>query len=230
MVDQAASTHQRKFFENAATPNLAVKLDPSMTPEKMAEFRDVMDAGHGGVDNAYKTMYLGGGADVTVVGTDLSKLDLKSVQGGLETRLAAAAGVPVTVVGFREGLSGSSLNAGNYGAARRRYADGTLHPLWMEAAGSFARVVTPPAGSRLWFDTTNVPLLREDATDEAGIIKIQTSAIRQLLDAGFDPDSAVSAVRGADISRLTGKHTGQISVQLQPMDGSGNDDGGTDDE
>lgn len=222
MVDRAAGMHQQKFFENAATPNLAVKLDPSMTPEQFKDFRETFERGHRGVDRSYETLYLGGGADVTVVGTDLSGLDLKSVQGGLETRLAAAAGVPPVVVGFREGMSGSSLNAGNYGQARRRFADGTLYPLWMEAAGSFARVVRTPPGSRLWFDSRHVPFLREDAKDEAEIFATQAAAVRHLLDAGFFPDAAIDAANASDLRRLAGQHSGKLSVQLQSMDG---DDG-----
>lgn len=219
MVDQSASTHQQRFFENAATPNLAVTLDPSITPEKFAEFKRVMADEHDGASNAYKTLYLGGGADVTVVGTDLGKLDLKAVQGGFETRMAAAAGVPPVIVGFREGLSGSSLNTGNYSAARRRFADGTLMPLWQEAAGSFAKVVTrPSAGVRLWIDHRHVPFLREDARDEADIFMVQAGAVRQLLDAGFEPDAAVKAAQAGELSQLVGQHSGKSSVQLLPMD------------
>lgn len=219
MVDQAATTHQQRFMENSATPNLAVTL-PELTPDQVADFKERTDDAHQGAANAWKTMYLGGGADVKVVGVDLSKLDLKAVQGGLETRLAAAAGVPPAVVGFREGLSGSSLNAGNYGQARRRFADGTLHPLWREAAGSFAKVVQVPDGSRLWFDTRHVPFLREDAKDEAEIVQIQSAALRQLLDGGFKADAAVEFVQSADVARLRGQHSGKLSVQLLNTDGT----------
>ena len=60
------------------------------------------------------------------------------------TRLAAAAGIPPVVVGFSEGMQGSSLNAGNYSAARRRMADGTMRPLWRNAARSLATLLNVP--------------------------------------------------------------------------------------
>jgi hypothetical protein len=75
--------------------------------------------GHAGVANAYKTLYLTAGADATVVGKDLQQLDFKVVQGAGETRIAAAAGIHPVIVGLSEGLAGSSLNAGNFAAARR---------------------------------------------------------------------------------------------------------------
>jgi hypothetical protein len=82
----------------------------------------------GGVGNAYKTMYLGGGADATVVGADLKQLDFKVTQGAGETRIAAAAGVPPVIVGLSEGLQAATYS--NYSQARRRFADGTMRPLW----------------------------------------------------------------------------------------------------
>jgi hypothetical protein len=39
--------------------------------------------------------------------------------------------------------------------------------------------------------------------------------INTLISAGFNPDDAVDAVTAGDLSRLRGKHTGLVSVQLQ---------------
>jgi phage portal protein BeeE len=212
--DKLMQTHQRKFFENGATPNMVVSLDASVTPELFQRFRAMMDEGHRGVDNAYKTLYLGGGADATVVGADFQQMSFTATQGRGETRLANAAGVPVTVVGFSEGLQGSSLNQGNYGQARRRFADGTMHPLWTNAVGSLQAVVAPPPAARLWYDARDVPFLREDARDVAEIQQTKAATIRQLVDAGYEPDSVVAAVIAEDMSLLV--HSGLYSVQLQP--------------
>lgn len=222
-VDEAASTHQRKFFEHAATPNLAVRFDPNYTPEQFEAWKRKIDEIHGGAPNAYKTMYLGGGADVTVVGTDLSKLDLKAVQGRLETRIAALAGVGAVVAQFSEGMQGSSLNAGNYGQSRRRFADAVLDPLWREAAGSFRRLLPRREGVRLWFDKRHVPFLQDDLKDTAEIQSKQAQAMRSLTEAGYRPDTVVQAIDNDDWTVL--KHTGVFSVQLQPPN-SGQDDSG----
>ncbi|MBE4790910.1 phage portal protein [Streptomyces caniscabiei] len=212
-ADSAATTHKLKFFENGATPQLVVAYDASVTAEKFAKLKAVMDASHAGADNAYKTLFLGGGADVTVAGKDLHQLDFKVTQGAGESRLAAAAGVPPSIVGFSESLAGSSLNAGNYTAARRRFADATMRPLWREAAGALSTLVDVPAGAELWYDERDVAFLREDSKDAADIQGVKSRTIRQLMDAGFEPTSVVAAVEADDFALL--KHTGLYSVQLQ---------------
>lgn len=213
-ADLAATTHKLKFFENGATPALAVKLDASVTPEMFKRFKTLMNEQHGGADNAYKTLYLGGGADVTPLTMDLRQLDFKNTQGAGESRLAALAGVPATIVGFSEGLQGSSLNAGNYGSARRRFADITMRTLWRNAAGSLASLIDVPSGAELWFDDRDIAFLRDDRKDAADIQQSRASSIRQLLDAGFLADSVVAAVEAEDFTLL--KHSGLFSVQLMP--------------
>lgn len=212
-ADGAATEHKLNFFRHGATPQIVVKVDASVKPDSFERFKTIMEQNHAGAHNAYKTLYLGGGADATVVGTDLRQLDFKATQGAGESRLAAAAGVPPVIVGFSEGLQGSSLNAGNYAASRRRFADGTLRPLWRNAAGSLATLLNVPAGAELWYDDRDIAFLREDRGDVAKIQADQAVTIRQLVDAGFEPSTAVAAVMGEDMSLL--KHTGLYSVQLQ---------------
>lgn len=214
--DNLMAAHKRKYFENAATPNLVVKLAREVTLEAFGKFKAKMEAGHRGVENAYKTLYLGGGADVTVVGSDFKQMDFSAVQGAGETRIASAAGVPPIIVGLSEGLKAATYS--NYGQARRRFADGTIHPLWQNAAGSFAPLVTPPGGGgsgavRLWYDARGVPFLREDAKDAAEIQGVESRTIRTLVDAGYTPASVMAAVGASDWSLLV--HTGLFSVQLQ---------------
>lgn len=213
-ADGAATNHKLKFFENAATPNLAVSLKEVTDPTQFKKFVDAMDETHKGWQNAYKTLYLGAGADVTVIGSNLAELDFRNVQGFGETRLAQAAGVPPTVACLSEGLQGSSLNAGNFGQARRQFADTTVSSLWRNAAGSLATLVSPPdPASRLWYDSRDIPFLREDQKDQAEIQMAEAHAIRQLVDAGFEPSSVIAAIAANDLTLLT--HTGLFSIQLQ---------------
>jgi HK97 family phage portal protein len=211
-ADNAATAHKLQFFKNGATPQVVVSLDREVKEEQFKKLVAVMEAKHKGLRNAYKTWYMGGGADVTVVGKDLKQLDFRAVQGAGETRMAAAAGVPPVIAGFSEGLQAATYS--NYGQARRRYADGTLHPLWTNVAGSLASIVNEPDQSRLWYDDRNIPFLREDRKDVAEILAQQALTIRQLNDAGFKPESVVAAVTAEDWSLLV--HTGLFSVQLQP--------------
>ncbi|HEX6968612.1 MAG TPA: phage portal protein [Micromonosporaceae bacterium] len=216
-ADKAATQHKLSFFENAATPNLAVSFKETVTDEQFDAFMEALNNSHQGARNAYKTLYLAGGADVTVIGADLKQLDFKVVQGAGETRIANAAGVPAVIVGLSEGLAGSSLNAGNYNAARRNFADGTLQDLWVGVCAALETVVRAPSSTaRLWFDKTQIPFLREDAENVAKIQQMQANALRALVDAGFEPDAAVAFLQGDDLSALVGQHSGLYSVQLQP--------------
>jgi portal protein len=219
-ADNMLSTHKRRYLENAATPNLVVRMAKEVSPDAFEKFKAKMDATHRGVDNAYKTLYLGGGADVTVAGSNFQQLEFTAVQGAGESRIASAAGVPPIIVGFSEGLKAATYS--NYGQARRRLADATIHPLWQNAAGTLGQIIVPPArlggNVRLWYDARDVPFLREDRKDAADIQGVQARSIRTLVDAGYTPDSVQRAVDAEDWSLLV--HTGLFSVQLQPP-GSG---------
>jgi hypothetical protein len=214
-ADTAMTDYKSAFLRNAATPNMVVSLDAGVSPEAFEAFVDKMDAQHKGVDNAFKTLYLGAGADVKVVGANFEQLNIKAVQGGIETRVASAAGVPASIVGLSESMQGSSLNAGNYQAARRRFSDGTIRPLWRSVSGAFQTLIPPPRpGNRLWFDDRDIPFCQEDVKDSADIKAVESQAIRTLVDAGFEPESAVAAITTGDMSLLT--HSNLYSVQLQP--------------
>ncbi len=211
-LDRVVGDHKLKFFKQGATPNLVVKGLPT-TPEQFREAVELLEEGHAGVANAYRTLYLTAGADATVVGANLAELDLKNVQGASETRISVLSRVHPVILGIAEGLAGSALNAGNFGMARRIYADSFVYPMLQNLAASVASLVPVPADAELWYDVGDLPLLREDAKDAADIVLVQAQAIRQLVDGGFDPDSVVSAVVGQHLQQLS--HTGMLSVQLQ---------------
>ena len=213
MGDSAYSRHKTTFIDNAATPNLAISLSEKVTPDQFTKFVDTMDAAHKGAQNAGKTLYLGAGADVTVVGADMKSLDFKAVQGAGETRIAAASGVGAVIAQFSEGMQGSSLNAGNYAASRRRFADITMRHLWQQACGALTPLVQVPRGAELWYLADDIPFLQEDAKDAAEIMQTLATTIRTHVDGGFEPDSAVAAAAAGDVTLL--KHTGKLSVQLQ---------------
>lgn len=214
MADGQATKHKLKFFENSATPNLAVSLPETITPEKYKAYVETMKNQYDGVDNAYKTLYTGGGADVTVIGADMKQLDFKVTQGAGETRIAAAARIHPVLVGLSEGMQGSALNAGNYNSARRSTADMTFRPLWRNFFGSMQAIIPTPADAVLTFDPSSVAFLREDEKDIAEVQSMKAQTIQTLVNAGFEPDSVIQAVANEDMTLLV--HTGLTSVQLQP--------------
>lgn len=212
MADKAATDHKLAFFENGAVPSMTVKFDVSDI-EKYRMFTEKFREDHEGSRNAYKTLFLAAGMDATVVGKDFQQIDFKVTQGAGETRVAAAARTPPVLVGLSEGLQGSSLNEGNYGMARRSFADGCLRPLWADVAGSLESILPVPAGAELWYDDRKISFVKEDLKDSAEIQGLEATTIRTLTDGGFVPASVIDAVTSGDWSRL--KHTDLFSVQLQ---------------
>lgn len=212
MGDSAANTHKLRFFENGASVNMVVTMDPGIKQEAFNRWIRIFEQGHQGALNAYKTLYLGGGADVKSVGSNFQQMDFKVTQGAGETRIAAAAGVPPVIVGLSEGLSAATYS--NYSQARRRFADGTMRPLWRNMAGSMARIINAPTGAELWYDDRDIAFLRVDEQDRAQILTTDATTMVKLVQSGWEPDSVVAAVQSGDFSKLV--HTGLYSVQLQP--------------
>lgn len=212
MGDSAARDHKLHFFEHGATPNVVVKAPPGLANDKFKDWvRDFSKALPAG-QQAYKTLYLDAQTEIEVVGANLRQMDFKLTQGAGETRIAAAAGVPPVIVGLSEGLQAATYS--NYGQARRRFADGTMRPLWRSIAASLSTLITVPSDAELWYDDRDIPFLAEDKKDAAEVHALEAQQIRTLTDGGFTPESIVDAVTSGDFKRLS--HTGLYSVQLQP--------------
>lgn len=214
--DDAMTEHKRTTMRNGANLRTIVSLDESISADEFKQFVELFRELHEGPENSGRTLFLGGGANVSAYQQSFNDLSLKETQGATETRIAACAGVPAVIVGLSEGMQGSSLNAGNYGAAKRSFVDSTMRPLWGAFAQAFRWLVPVPAGARLWYDDRDIPFLREDLKDQAEIMQMDASSMRQLIDAGFEPDAVVDAFTARDLKRLMGKHTNLYSVQLQP--------------
>lgn len=225
MADQAATEHKLAFFENAATPNLAVSLKDTVTPEQFRTFVREMKEASAGVENAYKTLFTGGGADVTVVGANMAQLDFRNTQGAGETRICAAGRVPPIIVGLSEGLSAATYS--NYAQARRAFGDSWARPQWKSFAGAVAPLLEPPRGAGgevdayLHFDVADVAFLREDAKDLAEVQSTTMATINAAISAGWTPESSKQAILAEDLSLL--EHSGLVSVQLQPPGGAEED-------
>jgi hypothetical protein len=215
-TDDQATDHLAKFYENAATPQAVFSFDKDLTPAQIKEYAELIHEDTAGTANAWKSLVLGGGADVQVVGSQLAQLDYRVTQGGHESRIAMRSHVPAVILQAKEGMQGSALNAGNYTATRRLWSD-----LWFSSASeslcaSIERILPRPMGgaAELTFDPARVQFSQEDRADEAQIHQSQAAAINSLTDAGYDATSVVEAITSGDFSKLT--HSGLFSVQLQP--------------
>jgi phage portal protein BeeE len=215
MADKAYTSHKEAFLRNGATPNLVVKMSEDVEDDDFQAFVAKFKEDYEGTANAYKTLFIAGGADVTPLSMDFQQLDLRANQEAIETRICSGAGVHPVIAGVSQGLQGSSLNAGNFTAAKRLFVDTTIRDLWGQMAGCLEVFTSFTADSRLWYDARDIPFLRDDAEQEAKTFFTQTQSARQLADGGWDPDAAVDAAKVSDISLIKGKHSGLLSVQLQ---------------
>jgi len=221
-ADIAMTTHKSKFFENAATPNLMIRYQKKLGKEQIDELRERWDGRFAGSMNAYKTAIVDEGADVTVIGQSFEQMAFTAVQAAGENRIAAAAGVPGIVVGLKEGLQAATYS--NYEQAMRRFADITMRPNWRSAAACLSKLVDVPAGSRLWYDTTDISALRQGEKDRAETAQVMSLAAGELIRVGYDPATVAQALTAGDFSLLV--HTGAIPTALYPA-GKAPQTGGT---
>lgn len=209
-----------QYWNNAATPNLVMKFPPEVQRQTIEVFRDLFNERHEGAGRAFRTAFLGGGADPVVVGANLKDLAAESVSSFDFAQICAAAGVPPIVVTIVPGLEAAATYA-NHESSMRSFADLTMRPLWRRAAIKLRPLVNPiprdfrgRQNAELWYDVSAVSALQRDAQDDANIISTNAQTIRALADGGWDKSSVVEAVTTGDLSRL--KDTGLVSVQLLP--------------
>ena len=210
-TDQQMARHQAKFYQNAATPNLFVKIEQTLTDDSRTRLREELDRRYGGWQNAYKTIVLDGGADIRAVGQDFQQADFVANRAANESRIVLASGVPPIILGIQAGLDSATYS--NYDQAFKQFAI-VLRKLWKDATTALESITPLPRGSVLWPDESEVQALQDSNTNIATLRQTQAGTINTLISAGFTAESANQAVITGDFTRL--EHTGLFSVQLQP--------------
>lgn len=214
-ADREATRYKGKVFSNGAVYTNAIKFDKDTTPAAFKRFVKRYNESHSGSRNAFRTLFLTAGADLVPTSMSMQQLDFKLIQGAGEVRVCVASGVPAVIAGVGDSLGGTSLNEGNFNAARRLFVDTTVRHLWNVVAPSFEALILPPSrqqGAHLIVDGRFVPFLHEDAKARADQAAVEAQIITSLVREGFTADSAIVAVRTGDWTKL--KHTGMLSVQL----------------
>jgi hypothetical protein len=223
-ADNMLTHHKKAQIENGANLTHVVSLDPNLDPTEFDGFVRRFKELHRGPATAGETLFLQGGSDIKTVTQTFEELALKATQGAGETRIASCAGVSPVLLGLSEGLAGSSLNQGNFVAAKQNFVDATLCPNWSAFCGAFESLIAPPASrfhqwgsgqeARLWYDKRDIPFLAADEAARAAVLTQQATVIRTLTDGGYTPDSVIACVTSGDFSGLV--HTGLVPVQLRP--------------
>jgi Phage portal protein len=197
--DSGLITYKIKYLENSASPNLLVKYAAKLQDGTVDKIRERMHARHGGVDNAFKTLVLDQGADVTIIGNSLAQMDFANVQQAGTERILAAGMVPPLVVGL-EPIKGAGKS---YEQVMRHFADLWARPQWRSACGALESIVPGiPSAVRLWVDTGDIAALQDGEQVRAQVALVSMQALLTAVQAGYTRDSAVTAVDSGDITQL----------------------------
>ena len=139
-ADVALTEYKTTHVQNGAQPGLIVKYPRNLSEKALDALKKRFAALYAGPGNAGKTLILDEGADVTVAGSTLEQLQFTAVQAAGVERIAAAAMVPLEVLGLSSGARGT------YQDAMRRFADLWARPAWRGICASLQHLlpdVTP---------------------------------------------------------------------------------------
>jgi hypothetical protein len=211
--DQMATEHKYKFFENGATPNMAIRFDPQVSMANVKAFIELFEEDHRGVANAFKTLYLGGGGDPVHGRLDLQGHGLRRDPGPGGIPAGERGRCPPVLGGVLRGHAGFDAERGQ---------------LRLRPAPVLRRHDGAPVGERLLVAAADhdgaegrEPLVRQPDPVHAGGREgpghrpVAGGVHDRRADPGrLHPDSVVAAVRNNDWGLL--KHSGLTSVQLVP--------------
>jgi Phage portal protein len=200
-ADNGMTDYKIKYLTNAASPNLLIRYTQKIGQATVTRIRERIEDRHGGVDNAFKTLVLDEGADVTVIGNTFEQMNFSTVQAAGENRIIIASGVPGIVIGSKEGLMAATYS--NYEQAMRRFADVTMRPLWRSACACLSTLITVPDGSKLWYDVSDIAALRQGEKERADTTFVLAQAAAILVREGYDAKSVTAAVTSGDLTQLT---------------------------
>jgi hypothetical protein len=196
--DDGLTGYKIKYLQNSASPNLLIKYAQKLQPGTVDSVRERMHARYGGVDNAFKTLVLDQGADVTVIGNSLQQMDFSGVSATGVERILADGGVPGVLVGL-EPLRGAGRG---YQESMQKLANLYARPQWRKACGALSQIVDVPAGNRLWFDVSDIAALQDGELERGQAALVNGQALLAMVQAGYTHESAVTAVMSGDLSKL----------------------------
>jgi phage portal protein BeeE len=218
-ADNLMTAYKTRYLTNAASPNLLLRYTQRLGNKSIDNIRDRIEARHGGLDNAFRTLVLDEGADATVIGNNFEQMSFSTVQAAGENRIVIASGVPGIVIGAKEGLAAATYS--NYEQALRRFADLTMRPLWRSVCACLASIVTVPNSAKLWYDISDIAALRQGEQQQAETMLVKAQAVAELVNAQFEPKSAVEAITSGDMSLLEFKEkVEQPPPQFPSLDGA----------
>ena len=197
-ADTAMTSYKIAYLENMAAPNLLLKYQQKLRQDTVDAIAQRMHAKYGG-SQAFRTFVLDQGADATVLDNSFDRMGFADTQEAGAIRICMASGVDPILLGL-----GGARAAVSYEQAMRRLGDVTLRHLWRTASAALQKLVpgVPPAGVRLWYDTSDIAALRASETERGQTSQVQAAALLTIVQAGYTRESAKAFLASGDVNQL----------------------------
>jgi Phage portal protein/zinc-ribbon domain len=197
--DDGLTQYKIRYLENSASPNLLIRYAQKLHAGSVDAIRERVTARHGGVSNAFKTLVLDQGADVTVIGNSLAQMDFSNVGAAGAERILSAGAVPGVLVGI-EPLRGAGKG---YQESMTKFANLWARPQWRSACSALEQLVSGmPSGNRLWYDTSDIAALQDGELEKGQAALVRGQTLLALAQARYTPDSSVAFVNSGDVTKL----------------------------
>jgi HK97 family phage portal protein len=187
--EHAAAQFNRNFYHNDATPGGIIEIDTRLSDPEWREFNERWRMSHQGVSNAHRVAMLENGAkwkDRQYTMRDMQFSELRDLSS---TKIREAFGMHGHLLGLTD-----DINRANAEAAEDVFARWRLRPDLNRIKNMLNEQLLPLFGSStqgLEFDFDDPSLEDSEATNNA--LTAKTQAVKSIVDAGGDFESACEA-------------------------------------
>ena len=211
-LDTDATNFTRAFFNNAGVPSGILKLKRKIGSQDEADrLRTQWRSQFRGNKNWHRIAILDEDASYETMGSPIGQMERPELRALSETRICSAFGVPAILVGANTGLQRSTYS--NYREARESFWEETLLPLYRRIEQFMAGLLQsefPSERGYLSFDFSQVKALQEDETALVQRQLTRAQIAKELINAGFTPESALQTA-GIETEM---EHTGLLPSTL----------------
>lgn len=178
-VDNESSRFLYSLLRNNAVPGTIIKYKGALTQEAKEALRTTFNDSFGGM-NRGSVGVLESVEDVSIdrLSMNIAEMDFQNLLATSETRICAAFGIPIILIGLNTGLQRSVQGAPS--ELKRQFVENTLVPQWREIGSIFTAHLLPEFDQSpdlaAQFRLTDVQALQEDRNAASARIQAQYQA------------------------------------------------------
>ncbi|RLF66398.1 MAG: phage portal protein, partial [Thermoplasmata archaeon] len=216
-VDYAALLYNRAFFENDATPGLALATDQKLNEQIVERIRKKWEARHKGVGKAFRVAILEAGLKPVTLSYSHKDMDFIEQRRYAREEILGIWRVPKALFNITE-----DLNYATFMGQMKIFWLYTIAPILRKVEDALNRGLVYPYNNRIYleFDYSNVPAFQEDFKEKVEVAKV-------LFEMGFTANE-INERLGLGFENKPWRDEWWIPVTLLPAGSSGNDSGGSD--